>query len=163
MPQTTTGWALLTAVALFVAFIVTKSLVRFRLRDDEEREGRAQIIAAKKRARAAQSPDEKAEAYREAARVALETLDRPRLSARFALRAEKLSPSAGEKLGWTSTVLVRAGRLRALEAMLWRHLAECDGDALMDARRELVALYDGPMKKPLRAKALQRWSETPGC
>ena len=158
LAQTPAGYALLGALLLFLVFLVVKSrLPLIRGMTDEQRAAKAKIAEAKLAARAAgNDPAARAAAFRKAAAVALEELGRPGLAASFALRAERADPGDGRAVGVLSVALRRQARFGALEKMLWRRLSADPGPAFERAFTELLALYDGPMRKPERAAALRR-------
>ncbi len=153
----TTAWALLTAVVLFVIFVVLKSRLSLG-RDPDTAEARKQLIKAKQRVRAAKGdPDARAAALREASQIALDDLQRPGLAASFARRADRADPSSSEGLKLLARAMRQSERYRALERLLWRRLAEVElgtsrsGD-LFD---QLFELYEGPLRRSAQAKVLR--------
>ncbi|MBX3248198.1 MAG: hypothetical protein KF901_13550 [Myxococcales bacterium] len=152
----TVRWAVLAAVVLFVAFLVLKSRLAFA-RTPHAVEGRKKLAACRQRARAASTASEKAAAWREAATIALDELERPNLAASFARRAERIEPTSDEGLSLLSRTMRRAQRPQALAKLLWRRLAEEPLDSPRADRlmAELLSLYDGPLRRPAKAKVLR--------
>jgi hypothetical protein len=70
------------------------------------------------------------------------------------LRALRADPAAVQVVERTVTGLAR--RPRALEHVLWRHLSQTPWtparDATVASLDALRVLYEGPLRKPLRAK-----------
>jgi hypothetical protein len=150
--------ALVVAGLLFVAFLLAKLLIRPSRRGPLTRPERLRLAEDARRARdGALSPAERAAALRKAATTALE-LERPRLAATYARRAERLEPGNTESVNLIARALRRASRFRALESMLWRNLAETESDpaSSQGALFELIELYAGPLKRPEIAAALRR-------
>lgn len=152
-------WALILVGVSFVVFMVLKVWAPLRLSSRKTRPARLRIQQAKLRATQAQDPATKAEAWREAAVLALEELGDPSLASGYARRAERADPHDIEALDLLARSLRRASRLGALERFLWRRLAagvDIQGQAYDRAFDELVALYDGPMHRKERAQALRQ-------
>jgi len=158
MQSDSTGIALAIAGALFLTYVLLRLRVSFAPASPEARAARQRIEAAKERARKAGSTGrQRADAWRDAALAALEGLKRPNLAASYARRAERADPDDSDAVRVLSLSLREAGRLRALERLLWRRLAqEGHGPAHVRAYDELIALYDGPMRRPERAVVLRR-------
>lgn len=158
MQPDSTGVALAIAGALFLLYVLLKLRVSFAPASPEVRAARERIAAAKLRARKPGGTGrERADAWRDAALAALEGLKRPNLAASYARRAERADPDDPAAVRVLSMSLREAGRLRALERLLWRRLAqESHGPAHLRAYDELIALYDGPMRCPERAVVLRR-------
>ena len=79
------------------------------------------------------------------------------MAASYARRAERANPDDAAAVRVLSLSLREAGRLRALERLLWRRLAqEGHGPAHLKAYDELIALYAGPLRCPERATVLRR-------
>jgi hypothetical protein len=60
--------------------------------------------------------------------------------------------------------LRRSARYSALERFLWQRLADLeasDASAFERAFEELVALYEGPLRRPETARALRRFRGAP--
>lgn len=151
-----TGWALLAAGLSFVLFMVVKTRFPFWL-DDEGREARDRLAQAKERVRSASEGPARAAALREAARVALEEVGRPNLAASLARRAERADPDSPDSVSMMAAAMRRASRYRALERQLWRKLASVSSGPAHDrAFDELLALYEGPMRRPEQARVLRR-------
>lgn len=166
MPDTPAGWGLLAAVILFVAFLLLKSRIPLLPRDPADREARRRIGEAKRRARAAGADRAaRARAWLDAAAIALEDLDDANLAASCAKRAVRADPDDAEALDAVIGALEAAGRERALERFLWRRLQGPTGPAYDRAFEKLLALYDGPLRRPERAaalRALRQRASTPG-
>lgn len=145
--------ALAIAAALLVVWVVTKAVfVRRAL--PLSAAAKAALQDAKKRARAATDGEPRMRAWLDAAALALEH-GRPSLSASYALRAERADRTAVEPLVAIERALLAARRHRALERLLWRRLGELSGPAQARALTALAALYDGPLRKRERARALR--------
>lgn len=152
------------AGALFIAFLLFKLFRPAAPPGPERREARRRFSEARREAREpSQASADRAAAWRRAARIALDELKRPNLAASCALKAEKQDPGDAEAVAVLAASLRSASRLRALETILWRRLAheeQAHGPAYERAFRELVDLYEGPMRKPERAEVLRRLSAT---
>jgi len=159
--MTPTRWAVLAAVGLFVVFLLLKSRVALAGSDPAVAKAREKIQAAKKRAREAREPAGKAAAWRDASSVALDELERPGLAASYARRANRADPDDARNLRMLIDTMRRAGRYKSLEKLLWKRL---DAAPLEDERAErlfgeLLALYEGPMRRPEKARVLRAlWS-----
>ncbi|MDD9932739.1 MAG: hypothetical protein OXT09_04010 [Myxococcales bacterium] len=155
----TPGLGLVIGGVLFVAFLLFK-LSPFALpRDEHSQQARKDLAEAKRRSRdRSKSEPERATALREAAVAALEGLGRPSLAASYARRAEKLDPQDADAVGLLALSLRQASRFRALERFLWRRLADDTPGApgYERAYRELLSLYEGPLRRPEMAVALRR-------
>ena len=152
---------LLAAGVLFVVFLLFKLLPVSGRTAGAASDSRRRIVEAQKRARdRSLTTSERAAALRDAAMIALEELRRPGLAASYARRAERLDPESTESVGLLSLSLRRAARHRALERILWRRLAEGapTSAASQRALHELMALYEGPLKRPEVSEALRRIS-----
>ena len=158
MQPDSTGVALAIAGALFLLYVLLKLRVSFAPATPETRAAKQRIQDAKLRARKPDiSAHERAEAWRDAAVAALEGLKRPNLAASYARRAERACPDDAAAVRVLSRSMREAGRLRSLERLLWRRLAqEGHGPAHLRAYDELIALYDGPLRCPERAVVLRR-------
>jgi hypothetical protein len=156
---------LVVAGLLFVAFLLFK-LLAHRLPmggDDRARASRRELSEAKRLSRNRnRSPAERATALRAAALTALDGLGRPGLAASYARRAERLDPSAAESVGLLARALRRGSRYRALERLLWRRIARGGVDeGYHKAFAELLALYEGPLRRPEVVEALRRLRSDP--
>ena len=74
-----------------------------------------------------------------------------------ALLEERLDPADADAVGLLALSLRKASRFRALERFLWRRLADDapGGAAYERAYSELLALYEGPLRRPEMASALR--------
>jgi hypothetical protein len=156
---------LLLGGAGFVVYWLLKLVAGLGERDGDYHAARKRMLEAKRRAgdRAA-SNAARAAACREAASAALEGLGRPRLAAAFARRAERLDPSHPDAVSLVALTLRRSARYSALERFLWQRLADLeasDASAFERAFEELVALYEGPLRRPETARALRRFRGAP--
>lgn len=143
----------LAAVLLFVTFLLAKSRISFD-RDPNRIEGRRKLVEAKARARDARGdPLRRAQAFREASRIALEELSQPNLAASFARRAMKADPHDLESVQAVAAAMLSARRYRALEKLLWRRLDEEGFEGEVFER--LIELYEGPMRRPEQARVLR--------
>ncbi len=158
MNADTKSWVLLLVGVLFFSYLFFKLRLSLSPGTPEVREAKRLIQQAKRRAREpGRSPKERADAWREAAMVALEQLERPNLAASYARRAERADPEDPAAVRVLSLTFREAGRIRALERLLWRRLAQVPkGAAFTRAFAELVSLYDGPLRRPERAMVLRR-------
>ncbi len=155
------GIGLLVATALFALFVLFKSRYSLAGKDPARREARARFAEAKARAHAARSDSTlRARALREAALVALEDLGRPNLAASYARRAARAAPEDPESIRVAALAMRRAHRYAALEKLLWRRLDHSVGCESTFA--ELLALYEGPLKRPEQARVLRAlWARRP--
>lgn len=162
--MTTINAALLAAALLFVLFIIAQALLPALMRRGGARAASAGVEAALARAKDASRPaEERAAAYREAAGLALDELRRPRLAVRLSQEADALAPAEPATIELVARAMTRARDLRGLERHLWSALDARTGapagdpayDAALDA---LLALYEGPMKAPERARVLRALS-----
>jgi hypothetical protein len=152
------SWLLLVVGALFLSYLFVKMRGALVPGTPAKREARRLIERAKRRAREpGRSAKERADAWREAAMVALEQLERPNLAASYARRAERADPEDPAAVKVLSLTFREAGRLPALERLLWRRLSQVPkGAAFTRAFAELVSLYEGPLRRPERAMVLRR-------
>ncbi|MCB9621723.1 MAG: hypothetical protein H6721_08825 [Sandaracinus sp.] len=150
----TMRWALLGVVVLFVVFLGVKSRLS---RDPGTKQAREALARAKKEAREANDGPGRARAWREAARIALDELERPGLAAAYARRAERDDPTHDEVIPLLSRTMRSARRHQALTKLLWRRLAEEPLDSPRADRlmQELVAIYEGPLRRPAQAQVLK--------
>ncbi len=149
------------AGALFVLFVVAKlmgALGPFG-GGGGSHEARARLAEARRRARdRASPPAARAAALREAAAIAIEDLGRPSLAASYAYRAERIEPGDAGAVAFLAAALRGASRYRALERFLWQRLAAAGADATAGraiALGELIALYEGPLRRPEIAAGLR--------
>ena len=160
MSDATRSLLLVLAGVAFVAFVLFKPRFARRARTPAAVAARKAIAAAKQRARdVSASASTRAAALRDAASLALNELAQPGLAASFARRAEKLDPQNEATFGLLASSLHRASRFRALERMLWRRLGSANPTEGEYQRtlEELIALYQGPLKRVEIASALQRF------
>lgn len=147
--------ALLGVVVLFVVFLGVKSLLAAR--DPGTKDAREALTRAKKSAREAQGASQRAEAWREAARVALDELERPGVAAVYARRAERDDPTHEDVLPLLAQTMRSARRHQALSKLLWRRLSEerLESERADRLMRELLALYEGPLRRAAQARVLR--------
>ncbi len=148
---------LLSVAGVFVVFLVVKSRLEL-FRDPALARARRRLAAARTRAKEAKDdPAARAEAYRSAARIALEELGRPALAASLARRAEAADPDDPASVRLLARAMRRADRHRALEKLLWRRL-DAQGPRAAGSQavwNELLALYEGPLRRPAQARVLR--------
>ena len=147
---------LVIVASAFAGFLLLKLAGSAKRTRDHE--AFARYRAALDRARRTRVHAEKAAAFREASRVALESMRRPNLAVSLARRADRLDPDGHEGLELLVRSMTEGARLRALERLLWRKLKEVEPGSDRHRRlfAELLALYGGPLKDPDRAEALRR-------
>lgn len=155
--MTTVNAALLAAACLFVLFVVAQALLPAIMRRGPRKELNARLSSAVARGTdRAQPADVRADALRSAAEIALAELKRPRLALRYARWADEASPGDARNIAVLAQTMMRAGRYRALERQLWRSMdAHPDAPAHDAAFDALLALYEGPMRAPERARVLR--------
>ncbi len=161
MPST--DWLVFAMVLIFLAFLLVKARVDLLRLGPEYRAARRAVAEAKGRAwRARRDPSQKAAAWREASQIALEQLERPSLAASYALRALRADGDDVSAIALLVQALQDAGRLRALERLLWRRVNRQAGPGRERAYEALVQLYEGPLKHRAKAKALRTLREQAG-
>ncbi len=129
------------------------------------RAARARLSAAVSRASDKTAPPEaRALAFVEAGREALGGLRRTGLAARYAHHAHELAPALPEVVAFTIEAMRAAKRHVGLERALWVSLDRAgDAASFEAARAELRALYDGPLKRPERARVLAGLGRAPSA
>jgi hypothetical protein len=153
--DTVSVWLVFVAMG-FAAFLLFKlRSAALRKRDHESWQRYREALD---RARRSRARTEKAAAYRDAARLALDSLERPNLAVSLARRADRLDPNHGDGLEILVSSMSGGERMRALERLLWRKLREVDPGSERHRKifGELLALYQGPLKDPDRAEALRK-------
>ncbi|QQR89323.1 MAG: hypothetical protein IPJ88_14095 [Myxococcales bacterium] len=158
MPDPFLRFSLLAAGLLFVTFLLVKLRAPARLDRHQRKDLKQRLAAAKREAREAENAEQKASAWRKAATIALDELGQPSLAGSYARRAERADPSDEAAIGILVRALRSASRLAALERFLWRRLAagpQTQGAAYVRAFNELISLYEGPLRRKARAKALK--------
>lgn len=155
--MTTIDAALLAAACLFVLFVVAQALLPAIARRGPRRELHARLSGAVARGTDRALPaTERAAALRDAGEIALAELRRPRLALRYARWADEALPGDPASIALLARAMMRAGRYRALERQLWRSMdAHPEAPAHEAAFDALLALYEGPMKAPERARVLR--------
>ncbi|AKF05147.1 hypothetical protein [Sandaracinus amylolyticus] len=158
--MTTINAALLAAALLFVLFIVAQALLPALIRRRGDRASSAKMDDAILRANDTARPAaQRAEAFREGATIALDELRRPRLALRLLTSAESVAPGEPATIALVERAMLRAKDLGALERFLWQTMDAHRGTpAHARALDALLALYDGPMKTPERARVLRAMS-----
>jgi len=151
--------SLLIGGAGFLAYLALKMLP-WGGRGEVYAAAQRRLLEAKGRAKDhALSNAQRAAAFREAAGAALEGLRRPGLAAALARRADRLEPGNLETVGLMGLALRRGARYAALERFLWKRLAELEDPASQGYHRvfdELLALYEGPLRRHETAQVLRR-------
>ncbi len=99
---------------------------------------------------------ERAAALVEAGRAALVTLRKPRLAAHHAEWAHRIAPSDPAVVTLAIDALTPIRGFARLERLLWISLDSSEGEARARVLEALADLYDGPMRRPERARALRR-------
>jgi hypothetical protein len=160
---TETNAALLAAALLFFLFIATQALLPALAGRKARRAAHSQISNAVARGSDEKRPaPERAAAYREASELALIELHRPRLAVRYALWADKAAPNEAATISLVARAMTRAKKHRALERYLWKALdAAPAGEAHAAAFDALIALYEGPLHGPERARVLRALASRP--
>lgn len=154
--MTTTNAALLAAALLFVLFVVGQALLPAILGRGPRRAANARLSTAVANGTdTAHSAAERAAALRDASTIALDEIHKPRLAARYARWADQALPGHPETIALLARTMTRAGRHAALEKILWRTL-DAHPEAHDAARDALIALYEGAMRVPERARVLRR-------
>jgi hypothetical protein len=164
MSEQARSLALVLAGIAFVVFLLAKLLLPRGVSRSGRRAEQRRLMEAQGRARDHALPvADRAAALRDAAAIALDELRRPGLAASYARRAERLDPRDGEAVGLLASALRQAARFRALERLLWRRLGEGEpSDAGHErALRELISLYEGPLKRPEIATGLRKLAAGP--
>jgi hypothetical protein len=148
---------LLAAACLFVLFVLSQAVLPAVMRRGPRREVQARLTSAvTSGTNASRSASDRAASFREAADIALRDLKKPRLALRYARWAHDADPSDAANIELLAKAMMRAGRHRALERHLWRSLdAHADEASFNAAFTALLALYNGPMKAPERARVLR--------
>jgi hypothetical protein len=155
--ETLPGWMmpLLAVLAGLLVVLVIVQAVLPVLRVPGGRAVRARLSAAVARGSDKSAPAKvRALAFVEAGREAL-TLKRPGLAARYARYAHDLTPTEAEIVSFTIEAMTAAKRHVGLERLLWVTLDRTDDDACFArALAALCALYEGPLRRPERARVL---------
>jgi hypothetical protein len=143
---------------LVVALVVLQGFLPALRRPTGGRQARARVSAAVARGTDTQRPiTERASAFVEAGREANDALRKPRLAARYAHYAHELAPGDPTVVAFTIEAMRLAKRHVGLERALWLSLDRAADDTTFEtARAALVALYDGPLKRPERARVLAK-------
>jgi len=152
----TRSWILLAALAAFALFIFLNAWWP-RSISAERKEAWRRLQHAKRRARRASDPKDQALMWQQAADAAL-VLGQTHQAATFALNAERAAPKDGAVLASVTSILKKTARYAALEHYLWRRLSlsELGAEEFDHFFNELVALYEGPMRRVGWAKTLRR-------
>jgi len=147
---------LLVGLAVLLVLLVIVQAVLPVVRAPGGRAAQAKLSAAVARGSDAKLPAvERARALAHARRQALEGLKRPRLAARYAQHALGLAPGEADVVAFAVRAMGAAKRHVGLERALWISLDRAVDDATFEAARvALVALYEGPLKRPERARVL---------
>ncbi len=143
---------------LFGAFVIWKMWQGVRWsRRGAAGAGRVRKLRSELRAALREAGDERERAHvlRRAALTAMEELGRPDLAARWAGRAWRMDHSDEESLALYVRALREAKRWRSMERLLWTRLAEAAPEIREALAGELADLYEGPLRKPERARALR--------
>jgi hypothetical protein len=141
---------------LLVALVIIQALLPGLRPASGGRTARARLSAAVARGNDKSAPASvRAHAFVEAGREALEGLNRPGLAARYARLAHDLAPTEVEVVSFAIEAMTAARRYVGLERLLWVTLDRTDDDACFArALAALRALYQGPLRRPERARVL---------
>jgi hypothetical protein len=144
------------ASAVFVLFLLWK--LRPNMGGSGASGRGAALRAAKARVAAAKDDDERALALCDAGEAAAAGLAGSESAIGYYLRAMRVSPRSAELVTRSAKGLAR--KPRALESLLWRRLGAepwlGGGEAAAKvALKELVRLYEGPLRSPSKARAME--------
>jgi hypothetical protein len=151
-----TSVPLVIATASFLAVLVwrVRPLVEWTT---HQRETRGALRGARERIEASKDEIERARHLCDAADLLAAYVHSRTTAIGYYLRAMRADPSSVEIVARMSAGLAR--RPRALESLLWRHLALGGGGANKEATRAaldgLRMLYEGRLRSGVRARALQ--------
>ena len=153
-------WHLLVVItaALFGAFVIYKFRPALGIGVGFRPGERKKVLAAKARLDAAKTDAERSQALAEAADACTRGGGSRSAAIGYYLRAMRLEPTSKELVDRAAAGLAR--RPRALESLLWRRLGSdpwfgATGPAARAALYHLAALYSGPLKSAIRARALE--------
>jgi hypothetical protein len=146
---------LVVATAAFLAVLLWR--VRPVVLGGERKAARDALRSAHARVAAARDDAERAAALCDAAELVVGKIGGPARAAALYQRAMRAAPSSAEIVERAAKTLVL--RPRALEGLLWRRLAASPWDAasaasIRAALDALRALYEGPLKNAVRARAI---------
>lgn len=158
MSDDTLQIALLCVVAAFVLLVVVRGVLPALRARRERAPARLRVSRSVSVGSDERRPkEERVAALLEAGRAALENLERPRLAAHYVEWAHRLAPSDPEVVALAVTALTKARAFPRLERLLWLSLDASEGaSARSGAVAALASLYEGPMRRPERARALRR-------
>lgn len=119
---------------------------------------RGALAEAKARIEAAKTDGDRADALSDAGDLAIRSGEGAESAIGYYLRAMRTDPRSPRAVERAAIALAR--RPRALESLLWRRLGSLawhdEGRASAEAAlRHLIALYNGRLRQPMRAKALE--------
>lgn len=148
--------ALGVAAALLVAWIVFAGVAPTLRRRRDTAPARAKMSRAIAEGSDAKRPaEDRARAFVTAAKTAFEELHRPRLAARYAEWAHRLTPADPAVITLAVNALTASRRYHALERVLWASLAAASDPRTSSALPALEKLYEKHLARPERAKALR--------
>lgn len=151
-----TPYALGTVAALLVAYVVFMGIVPTLRRRQGTAAARAKMSkAVAEGSDTRRSAEERARALRDAAKIALEELRRPRLAARYTEWSQKLVPGDEAVVPLAVAAFGAARRFAALERLLWSTLAASKDARHSPALGALETLYEKSLRRPERAAALR--------
>lgn len=149
--------ALLVVAVAFVALVAVRGILPALRARRAAAPARLSISRAVSVASDAQRPAaERAAALVEAGRAALGELHKPRLAAHHAEWAHRIAPADPDVVALAIDALTRIRGHARLERLLWVSLDASEGHARARVLEALADLYDGPMRRPERARALRR-------
>jgi hypothetical protein len=102
------------------------------------------------------SKEDRARAFVTAGKTALDDLGRPRLAARYAEWAHRLTPADPDVVALLVGSMRASKRYHALERLLWVSLDASETPRTSPARAALEALYEKELGRPERARALRK-------
>jgi hypothetical protein len=140
---------------LTVVLVIVQAVLPLIRRTPDAPAARARLSAAVARGsdKSAPAPD-RARAFVEAGREAL-ALKRPGLAARYARYAHDLAPAEPPVVAFVIEAMTAAKRHVGLERALWVSLDRAVDDVSFEAARAaLCRVYDGPLRRPERARVL---------
>jgi hypothetical protein len=150
------------AAVVFALFWAVSAFWPTPARAQRKEAKKAHSLAVSEGSDEKKSPAERAAALVKAGRIALGELKNARLAARHAEWAHRLTPAEGDVIRLMQDAFPKARRLRALERLLWLSAdAQGEAGAKPTALEALITLYEGPLHRPERARALRRLSSGP--
>lgn len=151
------------ALAGFVVAILLVAYVAFTAVIPHLRKRRATAPARQRMSRSIaeggddkRSKEERSRAFLTAGKTALDELGRPRLAARYAEWAHRLTPGDDAVVALLVASMRASKRYHALERLLWVSLDASATPETSPARTALEALYEKELGRPERARAIRK-------